>query len=275
MSPAVDSHVHLWNRSADPQPWIDPATMAAIDRDFEPADLDRMLTATGTDLAVVVQSSNSAAETARLLAHPGPRIAGVVGWVDLTDDPRPQLDQLLAGTGRPLVGLRHLVHLDPNPQWLGQPAVIAGLGRLDAYDLGFDLVIRSSQLPLAALAAQALPEVRFVVDHLGGIVEADDFDGWATGLRAYARRPNTWAKISGLAGLMADGADVVRRAIDVALEVFGPDRLMYGSDWPVAELGAGASAWRAAAGYLLGELRPAERHAIFSGSAADFYRIAA
>jgi L-fuconolactonase len=273
----LDTHVHLWNRSTDPQPWIDPSTMAAIDRDFAPADLGPMLDLTGMTAAVVVQSSNSAAETWRLLAHRSPYIAGVVGWLDLSTDPGPQIDEL-GPAARRLVGVRHLVHLDPDPQWLARPSVSAGLGRLAEYDLGFDLVVRRQQLPLTAKVARAHPHVRFVVDHLGGVADADDLDDWEKGLRELAGLPNVWAKISGLATLPGPARtrmDGMRHAIGVALEAFGPDRLMYGSDWPVAELGAGAVAWRVALDRLLDELSPTEREAILSGTGSAFYRVAA
>ncbi|MFI5894475.1 amidohydrolase family protein [Actinoplanes sp. NPDC051513] len=273
MRPALDSHVHLWDRTTDPQPWIDPATMPAIDRDFLPGDLERMLKATGMGAAVVVQSSNSAAETRRLLGHRTPGIAGVVGWIDLTADPAGQLDELDAVAPGRLVGIRHLVHLDPDPAWLARPAVEAGLARLGERGLGFDLVLRWWQLPLAASLAGARADVGFVVDHLGGVAEADDAQVWAGNLRDLARRPNTWAKVSGLAGLVTDDPDGVRRAMDAALEFFGPRRLMYGSDWPVAELGVGAVRWRETVDTLVAELSPAERAAILSETGAAFYRL--
>ncbi|GGO32129.1 amidohydrolase family protein [Microbispora bryophytorum] len=274
MISSVDAHVHLWNRATDPQPWIDPVTMAAIDRDFAHGDLERMLDSTGVDVAVVVQSSNSAAETRRLLTQPGPRVAGVVGWADLTGDVAAQLDELDAAARRRLVGIRHLVHVDPDPDWLGRPDVGAALDRLAAAGLGFDLVVRSWQLPLAATVAAAHPGVRFVVDHLGGIAEADDDGRWEAGLRELAARPNTCAKISGLAGLVSGGdAAPLRRVVGVALEAFGPQRLMYGSDWPLAELGCGPVAWRGAVDELIGELSPAERQAVMSGTASAFYRL--
>ncbi len=275
MTGAIDSHVHLWNRASDPQPWIEPASMRAIDRDFTPGDLERMLDATGMDSAVVVQSTNSVAETRRLLAHPSRRIAGVVGWVDLTADPGRPLDELDRTAPGRLVGIRHLVHLDPDPAWLAQPALHGGLSQLAHRGLAFDLVVRPWQLPSAALLAHARPDVRFVLDHLGGIADTGDDAGWAAGVRELARCPNTSAKISGLAGLVGADADRLRRVLDVALEAFGARRLMYGSDWPVAELGAGAPAWRAVVDNLIGELGPAERQAILSGTAAGFYRISA
>jgi L-fuconolactonase len=272
MSGVVDAHVHLWNRTTDPQPWIDPATMAAIDRDFTAGDLQRMLHETGADRAVVVQAGNSLAETRRLLAGPGAGVAGVVGWIDLTGDAGAQLQALGTGTRRRLVGIRHLVHVDPDPQWLSRPEVGAALADLGARDLSFDLVVRSWQLPLAGTVAGAHPGVRFVVDHLGGVAETADDAGWESGLRALAEYPNVYAKISGLAGIVADPSRL-RRVVGAAVEAFGPDRLMYGSDWPLARLGAGPVAWRAAVTELIGELSAGERHAINSGTASACYRL--
>ncbi|AGL19173.1 amidohydrolase [Actinoplanes sp. N902-109] len=269
----LDSHVHLWNRQTDPQPWIDPATMGAIDRDYGPADLAGMLAATGMAAAVVVQSSNSFAETRRLLGHSAPAIAGVVGWIDLTTDPAAQLAGLDAGADRRLVGIRHLVHLDPDPEWLSRPAVRAGVAQLAERDLSFDLVVRAGQLPMAAALADACPAVRFVVDHLGGIADTPDERTWAADLRELSARRNVWAKLSGLAGLVGRDSDRLRRTVDVALEAFGPDRLMYGSDWPVAQLGAGAAAWRSAVHLLLAGLSPADRTAILGGTGSAFYRL--
>lgn len=269
MSTVVDAHVHLWNRATDPQPWIDPVTMAAIDSDFGDDDLARMLDETGSGTAVVVQSSNSIAETRRLL-HTGPRTAGVVGWIDLTADAGAQLDALGTGTRGRLVGLRHLVHVDPDPDWLGRPDVGAALGVLDGRGLCFDLVLRPWQLPLAATVALMHPGLGLVLDHLGGVADSTDDDAWATGLRALAARPNVCAKISGLAGLVTD-PDRLRRVVGVALEAFGPHRLMYGSDWPLAALSAGPVAWRATVDRLIGDLSTGEREAILSGTATARY----
>jgi L-fuconolactonase len=270
VSGLVDAHVHLWNRATDPQPWIDPESMAAIDRDFSSGDVEKMLDATGIDTAVIVQTGNSLAETQRLLDDPGARIAGVVGWIDLTADVPAQLELLSSGGRRRLVGLRHLVHVDPDPGWLGRADVGSALAALSAHYLCFDLVVRSWQLPSAARVAGAHPGLCFVLDHLGGIAETTDDAGWESGLRALAAHPNVHAKISGLAVLVDDPARL-RRVVDVAIEAFGPDRLMYGSDWPLARLGAGPVAWRAAVDGLIGELTARERHAIMSGTATACY----
>ncbi|AGL19183.1 amidohydrolase [Actinoplanes sp. N902-109] len=274
MSDLVDAHAHLWNRATDPQPWIEPESMAAIDRDFDSGDLAEMLDATGIGTAVVVQSSNSLGETRRLLADPGSRIAAVVGWIDLTADAGAQLDELGGEARQRLAGIRHLVHLDPDPGWLSRPAVGRGLATLAARGLSFDLVVRSGQLPSATEVAAAHPGLRFVLDHLGGIADTDDEQGWERGLRALAAQPNVSAKISGLAALAPD-PDRLRRVVAVALEAFGPDRLMYGSDWPLARLSAGPVAWRSAVDGLLTGLTPAERHAIMSGVATTCYGLGA
>jgi L-fuconolactonase len=269
----VDAHVHLWNRATDPQPWIDPESMAIIDRDFSSGDVEQMLDATGVDTAVIVQTGNSLAETRRLLDDSGPRTAGVVGWIDLTADVAAQLEVLNSNGRRPLVGIRHLAHVDPDPGWLGRPDVARGLTALSAHHLCFDFVVRSWQLPLAAEVAGAHPDLRFVVDHLGGIAETTDDPGWESGLRALAAHPHVYAKISGLAGLVHDPARL-RRVVGVGVEAFGPDRLMYGSDWPLARLGAGPVAWRAAVDGLINELNAGERHAIMSGTASACYALA-
>ncbi|GAA0241463.1 amidohydrolase family protein [Cryptosporangium japonicum] len=264
MTGRIDAHVHLWRRATDPQPWIDPVTMAVIDRDFAADDLARMLAATGVDTAVVVQSVNDLGETQRLLGGPSP----VVGWIDLTADVAAQLEKL--GTEGRLVGVRHLVHVDSDPRWLGRPDVGASLDTLAAHGLGFDLVVRWWQLELAAGVAAARPGTRFVLDHLGGVAECDDDDGWERGLRALAALPNVAAKISGLAALVPDTARL-RRVTEVALDAFGPHRLMYGSDWPLALLGVGPVAWRAAVDELTGDLSADERRAVDGGTAAAWY----
>jgi L-fuconolactonase len=265
----IDAHVHLWDRRLDPQDWIDPVAMAPIDRDFGTPELVAMLDEAGIDRAIVVQASNSAGETGRLLALEEPRIAGVVGWVDLAADVRAQL-RGFGATGRRLVGIRHLVHVDADPAWLARPDVGTGLDALAEAGLGFDLVLRSGQLPLAERAAREHPATRFVLDHLGGVAETDDPDGWERGIRALAERPNVVAKISGLWRAAARPAELAR-VVGVAVDAFGPDRLMYGSDWPLVRMGGGAAAWRSAVETALAGLSPAEREQVFAGTAVRHY----
>ncbi|MFF0269951.1 amidohydrolase family protein [Kribbella sp. NPDC004536] len=271
----IDAHVHLWDRALDPQEWIDPDTMAPIARDFGTPDLKGMLASTGLDRAVVVQSSNSLAESVRLARLEPSVVAGVVGWVDLTAGIGPQLDRIRGDATVPVVGVRHLVHVDPDPEWLLRDDVAAGLDALGRAGLCFDLVVREWQLGQAALVSGRHEGLRFVLDHLGGPPPpGQDISAWAAGLRELARRPNVVAKVSGLSSGLAPGswraADLEDR-VTVALEAFGPERLLYGSDWPLAELGGGAVPWRSAVDSLLSELTEAERQRVFGGTATEIY----
>jgi L-fuconolactonase len=275
VSLTLDAHVHVWDRKTDPQPWIDPATMGPIDRDFSFTDAERMLDSVTLDRAIVVQSSNSAPETERLLRGATDRIAGVVGWLDLTQDVPRQLDGLEPAARGRLVGIRHLVHIDPDPEWLARPDVTHGLAALGDEGLKFDVVARWWQLPLVAKVASALPEVTFVLDHLGGPpIGTEDMAAWAASLADLARRDNVVAKLSGVAGEVGSPDWTPSQcipAIEAALDAFGPGRLMYGSDWPMVELVGGAAKWHAAARAWVASLAPAESRAVFGATATTTY----
>jgi L-fuconolactonase len=273
----IDAHVHLWNRATDPQDWIDPATMQAIARDFGTDDLRGMLEETGMDRAVVVQASNSLGESVRLAASDPEVVAGLVCWVDLTGDVAGQLAAIGEHATVPIVGVRHLAHIDPDPEWLLRPDVGRGLERLAARGLTFDFVVRDWQLGQAARVAGEHLGVRFVLDHLGGPF-ADDADRsvWEAGIRAVAARPNCVAKLSGLSSGFRPGAwsaETFETVVATALEAFGSGRLAYGSDWPLADLGGGAHAWRNAVDTLVAGLSESERDDLFGGVAAAVYSV--
>ncbi|MCX2748734.1 amidohydrolase family protein [Arthrobacter sp. MI7-26] len=275
MSARIDSHVHLWNRALDPQDWIDPETMAAIDQDFGTGELGTMLTETGMDQAIVVQPSNSLNESIRLAQSDPSVVAGLVAWVDLTKDVGPQLESILATASVPLVGVRHLAHIDPDPAWLLRDDVGRGLDALERAGLCFDLVLRHWQLPQAAGVAARHEKLTFVLDHLGGPPAPGVEAGvWESGFRELARLPNVVAKVSGLTSGLVPGswaARDLRYAIEPALEAFGPHRLMYGTDWPLAELGGGAGPWKNALETLLEGARQDDRDRLFGTTAAEVY----
>jgi len=278
MTIEIDAHVHVWTRSIDPQPWIDPDTMAPIDRDFTMGDLAATLDADDVRAAIVVQSSNSIAETSRLLAGATDRVAGVVGWLDLGADVADQLSRLPEPHRSKLVGIRHLAHIDPDPEWLTRARVVTGLAELGRAGMCFDLVVRWHQLAVAESVVRRLPHVRFVLDHLGDPpVGTDEFSLWERSLRALASHSNVSAKISGVAGALGRSDwtdDMCRRPIDVAVETFGPDRLMYGSDWPVVELVGGSARWQRSVARILADTSPSERRSIYGATAARVYGLA-
>ena len=274
----LDSHAHLWRRERTPQPWIDSASMAPIDRDFWLDDLHEAQREAGIDGTILVQSANSASETIDLLslaADPGVR--GVVGWIDLTADVASQLESVRQTPGGDhLVGIRHLAHQDADDHWLRRPDVGTGLEALAEAGLVFDLVVRPDQLADAAAVVSEHPAVTFVLDHLGKPpIAAGDLAGWSAGLRAVAASPNAHAKLSGLV-IEADWSswsiDELREPVELALEVFGPSRLMFGSDWPLTRLTGGLTSWADAARDLTSGLSQSERDDIVGRTAASVYR---
>jgi L-fuconolactonase len=265
----IDSHAHIWRRERTPQPWVDSGTMSTIDRDFWVTDLAAAQRAAGIDGAVVVQSAPSTQETADLLeAADGTIIRGVIGWVDLDGDGDAQLERLCSGPGgEHLVGLRHPAHQDRDPRWLERPRELP-------HDLVFDLVITADQLASATRCVDTHPDVPFVLDHLGNPPVGRDLSRWRDDITDIARRPNVVAKVSGLA-MQADWtawrAEDLRPILDVALDSFGPSRMLFGSDWPVVELTGGLNRWMPALSDLLGELSPSERDAVYRRSALRTY----
>ncbi|MFD9984532.1 amidohydrolase family protein [Streptomyces massasporeus] len=242
----VDAHHHVWDLSVRDQGWITGPELAPLRRDFTMKDLASEARAAGVARTVLVQTVTVPEETPEFLALAAEHdlIAGVVGWTDLT---RPgiadELARLRALPGGPyLKGIRHQVQGEPDPEWLLRPDVQRGLAAVADAGLVYDLVVLPHQLPACVRAATALPGLTFVLDHLGKPpIASGALEPWATGLRALAALPNTVAKLSGLL-TEADPAswtvEDLRPYAEVALEAFGPGRLMYGSDWPVSTLGA-------------------------------------
>ena len=242
----VDAQHHVWVLSVRVQDWITGPVLAPLRRDFPMKHLEPEARAAGVARTVLVQTVTVAEETPEFLALAAGHdlIAGVVGWTDLTrPDVADELARLRALPGGPyLKGIRHQVQGEPDPEWLLRPDVHRGLAAVADAGLVYDLVVFPHQLPACVRAAAALPGLTFVLDHLGKPpIAAGALDPWASGLRALAALPNTVAKLSGLvteADLANWTLEDLRPYADVALEVFGPGRLMFGSDWPVSTLGA-------------------------------------
>ena len=277
----VDAHHHLWNLGVRDQDWITGAALAPLRRDFLLGDYQPRAGQNGVVASVVVQTVTMPGETPELLelAATSDLIAGVIGWADLT---APGLaDQIAELAVRPgggkLVGLRHQVQNEPDPQWLTRVDVLRGLAAVAGAGLVYDLVITAGQLPAAARAAAAVPDLLFVLDHLGKpAIASGRTQPWESDLRRLAALPNTAGKLSGLV-TEADwtGWQVadLRPYADIALDAFGPGRLMFGSDWPVCTLAASYGEVLQAARDLTGDLSDAEREAIFAGTATRLYRL--
>jgi L-fuconolactonase len=257
--------------------------LAPFQRRFALEDLDAAAGPHGIGQTVVVQTVASVEETKEFLAVAGAggRVAGVVGWVDLTAADVADAVAALqtAPGGETLVGLRHQVHDEPDPAWLLRPEVLRGLAAIADAGLAYDLLVRERELPAARAVAERLPQLGFVLDHLGKprIREAQ-LEPWATELRALARLPNVTCKLSGLV-TEADWdtwtPQQLVRSVATAADAFGPDRLLFGSDWPVCLLAADYAEVVAAAEQALEAvgLTTAERELVFGANAWRVYRL--
>jgi len=277
----VDAHHHLWDPRRRRYPFLKPDPMAPIRRPYTVDDLWEV-TDGRVGRTVLVQTVAELGETVEFLATAGTSdglIRGVVGWLDLAaPDVAEQIDALRAGPGGDrLVGVRHQVQDEPDPRWLARPEVVHGIRTVGEAGLAYDLLVLVPQLAVTREVVERLPEVRFVLNHLAkpGIA-AGDWEPWATGLADLAALPNVTAKVSGLVTEARwDGweAAQIHRYVQHALAVFGPDRLMFGSDWPVCLLAAGYGELFALAHTMTAGLTEKERAAVFGGTAERVYRL--
>lgn len=272
----VDAHHHVWDLSVRDQDWIAGPELRPLRRNFTVDDLASEVRAAGVDRTVLVQTVTVAEETPEFLALAAEHelIAGVVGWTDLT---RPDVAEELARLrelpgGRYLKGIRHQVQGEPDPEWLLRADVRRGLAAVAEAGLVYDLVVLPHQLPACAKAAASLPELTFVLDHLGKPpIASGAREPWTSDVRALAALPNTVCKLSGVvteADPVSWTVADLRPYADVVLEAFGPQRLMFGSDWPVCTLAAPYGQVLATAQELTG---PDDRTHIFETTATRVY----
>jgi L-fuconolactonase len=275
----VDSHQHFWQVGRFDYPWMS-SEVEVLYQDYLPSQLEPILVANGVAKTILVQASNSIAESRWLLnlADENPFIAGVVGWVDLTNSKvGVQLDEL---AGHPkFKGVRHLVESEPADDWLSQPIVLQGLQALADRQLTYDLLVHTRHLSTVHTVAEKCPGLRLVIDHMAKpAIARDEFDQWEKTFRPLANFANMHCKLSGLvteANWNTWTTDDLRPYIDCALESFGPDRLMFGSDYPVCLLAATYERVFDSFQEALKDLNESDRAMIFRKSAFNFYRLGA
>ncbi len=269
----LDAHQHFWRYNPEEYPWIPPGS--PLQRDWLPEDLATVQAPHRFAGSIAVQARQTVAESDWLLgiADADPRIRGVVGWVDLR---HPEVDRDLRRLARHprFVGVRHVVQ-DESPDFMLGDEFLRGLRKLPGYGLTYDLLVYPEHLPSAAEVARRIPELRFVLDHIAKPRIRDRrLEPWATLIRELAQLRNVWCKVSGLvteADLANWRPEDFRPYLDVVIEAFGPERLMFGSDWPVCLLASGyGRVVEVIEGYMAG-MDPLTREAIFGGNAARFY----
>jgi L-fuconolactonase len=273
----IDAHQHFWRYDRAQYGWIDDS-MAALRRDFLPADLEPLLRHAGFDACVAVQARQTLEETRWLLglADRHPFIAGVVGWVDFQSADAPAQIEILARRPR-LVGLRHIVQGEPDDRFLLRPEFLRGVAAAGQAGLAYDILIYTRHLPVAVEFAQRLAGQRLVLDHLAKPdIRRGEIRQWQRDLRRLAASGPVMAKLSGLvteADWEAWTPEQVRPYLDVAFDCFGYERLMIGSDWPVCTVAADyARTMQVVMDYVRD--RPAvEQEAVLGGNAARLWRL--
>lgn len=274
----IDAHHHLWHYDPDLYGWIGPE-MRVLKQDFTVDDLRGEMDVVGVDASIAVQARQDAAETEWLLniAQETPEILGVVGWTDLcAPDIDDALDRLASKAA--LVGLRHVLQDEPDDRFMLRDEFNRGIERLRDYRLAYDILIYERHLRTATAFVDRHPDQLFVLDHIAKpSIKEGEIERWRSGITELARREHCYCKLSGVV-TEADWSDwtavQLRPFLDAVLESFGPERLMFGSDWPVCLLASDYSAWYHLLREFASDLSPPEQERIFGGTAAEAYGLA-
>jgi L-fuconolactonase len=270
----IDAHHHLWTLARGDYGWLTPA-LAPIHRDFQLSDLAPHLAAAGIEGTILVQAAATEAETMFLLdiAESADVVRGVVGWTDFdAADGVARIDALAARNL--LVGLRPMVQDITDDDWLLGPALTPLLAAMARNGLVFDALVLPRHLPRLLQIVGRHPGLIFVLDHCGKPrLATGEIATWQRDIALLAQHPNIVCKVSGLVTEAAPDWKVadLRQAVDHVVTCFGPQRLLWGSDWPVVDLAGGYARWYAAAETLLADLSPRDKAAIFGGNAARIY----
>jgi len=246
MTVVVDAHHHFWDPSQRDYYWMSDE-LDRIRRPFGPADLKPLLDEAAVDATVLVQTIPSVEETREFLemAEEHSFVSGVIGWLDLTD---PSVNRVIASLraglgGRHLVGMRHQAHDEPDPSWLLGKEVLRGIKAVGNAGLVYDLLVRARELPAALEVVRRLPDVQFVIDHIAKprIAAGPMDEEWERAMLPFCDCANVSCKLSGMvteASWTSWTADELKPYVQRALAWFGPERCMFGSDWPVCLMAA-------------------------------------
>ncbi len=272
----IDSHQHFWRYAPDQYPWIQPNW--PLRRDFLPAELEPLLASARLDGCIAVQARQSLEESRWLLelAEESPIIKGVVGWVDLRS---PEVSkQLETFAPHPkFVGVRHVVQDEPDDNFLLGADFQRGLASLKSFGLTYDLLVFPKQLPAAIKLVEMFPDQPFVLDHLAKPhIKDGRLDPWREHIEMLASFPNCCCKVSGLV-TEADWKNWqptdFAPYLDVVVNSFGVDRLMYGSDWPVCLLAGNYERVHGLAAAFAKQFSKGDQAKFFGGNAAKFYAV--
>jgi L-fuconolactonase len=273
----LDAHNHFWNYSPTEHIWMDDR-MTVLKRNYLPNDLESLLKASGFDGTVAVQARQSLEETCWLLdlAAQYPFIKGIVGWVDLrSPELRSQLQEF--SKNPKFVGVRHVVHDEPDDDFMMGAEFRRGIGQLKEFKLTYDLLLFPKHLPIAARLVEEFPEQPFVIDHIAKPeIKNQKFSPWKEDIGVLAKFPNVYCKLSGMVTEAAWGEwrlEDFHGYLDVVFNAFGSERLMIGSDWPVCNLSADYEATMKIVTDYIDKFPIQNRESILGGNCTRFYRL--
>jgi L-fuconolactonase len=271
----IDAHHHLWRYSSDGYPWISD-DMEPLRHDFLLAELQAETSSAGVTGTVVVQARQSIEETRWLLelVEANGTVLGVVGWVPLISDAAGEVLETFRDCPK-LKGVRHVLHDEADDHYMLRKDFQHGIELLREFGLRYDLLIFERHLPQTIGLVDAFPNQPFVVDHIAKpAIRSGEMEPWASQIRELAKRRHVFCKLSGMvteADWSSWTAEQFRPYFDVVLEAFGPQRVMFGSDWPVLRLASGYSEWLQLVRRMIAELSEHEQTEILAGTAIRFY----
>ncbi|NIJ45888.1 L-fuconolactonase [Wenyingzhuangia heitensis] len=273
----IDSHQHFWNYEPVKHEWIDDE-MAVIRRDFTPEDLQKVYSENDIDGCVVVQADQTLEETNFLidLASKNNFIKGVVGWVDFRGD---NIDDVLEHYSQfdVLKGFRHVVQGEADHNFLLRDNFLKGISKLEKYDFVYDILVFPHQLGTVLEFVKKFPNIKFVIDHIAKPYIKDGFyDGWAVLMAEIAKHPNVYCKISGMvteADYKTWTPEQLEPYLQLVLDSFGTDRIMFGSDWPVCLVAGNYTEIKETITNFIAKLSLPEQSAIMGENAIKFYNL--
>lgn len=271
----IDSHQHFWKYSPTKHPWINES-MSVIRRDFMPADLQEVYAENGIDGCVAVQADQTLEETDFLLqlSENHQFIKGIVGWVDLQDE---HVDQALEKYSKyeKVKGFRHVVQEEPDHNFLLRQKFLKGISCLEKYGFVYDILIFPHQLGAALEFVKRFPNQKFVIDHIAKpYIKAGYYDGWAVLMKEIAKLENVFCKLSGMiteADYKTWTPEQITPYMELTLDAFGPNRIMFGSDWPVCLVAGNYSRVKELVAKFISKLSPSEQANIMGTNAIQFY----
>jgi L-fuconolactonase len=273
----IDAHHHLWRYKPAEYPWMGEG-METLRRDYLVDDLQQVAHPAGVSGTIVVQARQTIAETEWLsdLASPSSLILGVVGWAPLTSPELAPLLERLAALPK-IKGMRHILHDEPDPQYMLRSDFQRGLSLLKNHGLRYDLLIFESHLPQAMELVDRHPRQIFILDHLAKPrIRQRRLSPWSENLKELSRRENVYCKLSGMvteADWKLWSEDDLKPYFETVIEAFTPQRTMFGSDWPVLTLAAPYERWLAIARSFIAGMTPSEQEMILSGTAVEAYAL--